>query len=75
MQNTIATVLKSNVGKLVQASPLFSLLIDESTAVSNHENVVVNMKLLNDVKPEFHFFGKTSMFGMARPKLLLLLTC
>jgi len=28
MQDAMATVLKSNVDKLVQASPFFSLLID-----------------------------------------------
>ena len=50
--------LKSCVDKLVQAHPLFSLLIDKSTAVSNHENLVVHVKLLNDVKSEFHFFKK-----------------
>lgn len=48
--------LKSCVDKLVQAHPLFSLLIDKSTPVSNHENLVVYQKLLNDFKPEFHFF-------------------
>ena len=48
MQDAIAEVLKSNVDKLVQASPFFSLLIDESTDVSNHENLVVYLKLLND---------------------------
>ena len=55
MQDAIAAVLKSNVDKLVQASPFFSLLIDESTDVSNHENLVVYVKLLNDCKPELHF--------------------
>ena len=55
MQDAMAAVLKSNVDKLVQASPFFSLLIDESTDVSNHENLVVYVKLLNDCKPELHF--------------------
>ena len=55
MQDAIAAFLESNVDKLVQASPFFSLLIDESTDVSNHENLVVYVKLLNDCKPELHF--------------------
>ena len=55
MQDAIATVLKSNTDKLVEASPFFSLLIDESTDVSNHENLVVYVKLLNEFKPELHF--------------------
>ena len=55
MQDAIATVLKSNIDKLVEASPFFSLLIDESTDVSNHENLVVYVKLLNEFKPELHF--------------------
>ena len=37
MQDAIATVLKFNIDKLVEASPFISLLIDESTDVSNHE--------------------------------------
>ena len=55
MQDAIATVLKSNIDKLVEASPFFSQLIDESTDVSNHENLVVYVKLLNEFKPELHF--------------------
>ena len=55
MQDAIATVLKSNIDKLVEASPLFSLLIDESMDFSNHENLVVYVNLLNEFKPELHF--------------------
>lgn len=54
MQDAIATILKSNIDKLVEASPFFSLSIDEST-VSNHENLVVYVKLLNEFKLELHF--------------------
>ena len=61
MQDAIATVLKSNVDKLVQASPFFSLLSDESTDVSNHENLVVYVKVLNDCKPELHFLEKINV--------------
>lgn len=55
LQDAIATVLKSNIDKLVDASPFFSLLIDESTDVSNHENLFVYVKLLNEFRPELHF--------------------
>lgn len=55
LEDAIATVLKSNVDKLVEASPFFSLLIDESTDVINHENLVVYVKLLNEFRPELHF--------------------
>ena len=55
MQDAIATVLKSNVDKLVEASPFFSLLIDKSTDVINHENLVVHVKLLNEFKSKLHF--------------------
>ncbi|XP_022809136.1 protein FAM200A-like [Stylophora pistillata] len=55
MQDAIATVLKSNIDKLVEGIPFFSLLIDESTDFSNHKNLVVYVKLLNEFKPELHF--------------------
>ena len=55
MRDTIATVLKFNVDKLVEASPFFSLLIDKSTDVINHENLVVHVKLLNEFKSKLHF--------------------
>ena len=55
MQDAIATVLKSNIDKLVEASLFFSLLIDESTDFVNHENLVVYVKLLNEFKSELHF--------------------
>ena len=54
LKDPIVAVVKSNVDKLVQASPFYSLLIDESTDVSNHENLVY-VKLLNDCKPGLHF--------------------
>ena len=75
MQDAIATVLKSKIDKLVEASPFFSLLIDESTDVSNHENLVVYVKLLNEFKPKLHFLENINVRD-ERPKLLpLLLTC
>lgn len=47
MQDAIAIVLKSSIEKQVEASLFFSLLIDESTDVINHENLVVYVKVLN----------------------------
>ena len=55
MQHATLAVLQSNIDKLVDASPFFSLLIDESTDVSNHEYLVVYVKLLNEFKPELAF--------------------
>lgn len=49
----LATVLKSNIDKLGQASPFFSLLIDESKDVSDHENLLVYVNLLHEIKPEY----------------------
>lgn len=62
MQDKIAAVLESNVDKLVQASSFFSLLIDESTDVSNHEYLVVYVKLSDDFK-QVSFFGKPPCRG------------
>ena len=62
LQDAIATVLKSNIDKLVEASPFFSLLIDESMDVSNHENLVVYVKLLNEFKPELHFLENINVY-------------
>lgn len=62
MQDAIATVLESNIDKLVEASPFFSLLINESMDVSNHENLVVYVKLLNEFKPELHFLENINVY-------------
>ena len=61
MQDAITAVLMSNVDNLAQVSSFFSLLIDESTDVSNHENLVVYVKLLQDFKPELHFLENTNV--------------
>lgn len=75
MQDAIATVLKSNIDKIVEASTFFSLIIDELSDVSNHKNLVVYVKLLNELKRELHFLENINIRD-GRPKLLpLLLTC
>lgn len=63
MQDAIATFLKSNIDKLVEASPLFSLLIDESTDVSNHENLDVHIKLLNEFNSVLHFLENINVWN------------
>ena len=44
MQDVIAIVLKSNIEKLVEASPFFPLLIKILPDVSNHENFVAYVR-------------------------------
>lgn len=61
MQDAIVAVVKSNVDKLVQARPFFSILNDESTDMSNHENLVVYVKLFNDFKPELYFLENVNI--------------
>ena len=63
MQDAITAFLMSNVDNLARVSPFFSLLIDESTDVSNHENLVVYVKFLNDFKPELHFLENINVRG------------
>ena len=60
-KNRGALGTRMNIDKLVEASPFFSLLIDESTDVSNHENLVVYVKLLKEFKPELHFLENVNV--------------
>lgn len=59
-----------------------SLLIDESTDVSSHENLVAYVKLLNEFKPELYFLeninvqdGKTEINTTAVNMLMAGETC
>jgi len=57
MQQSIYTVLQKEMDMLVQGSPFASLLIDESTAISTTENLIMYIKLLNNFNPDTLLWG------------------
>uniref|UniRef100_A0A1A8N571 DUF4371 domain-containing protein n=1 Tax=Nothobranchius rachovii TaxID=451742 RepID=A0A1A8N571_9TELE len=50
MQQAIASTLVEDVDKAVERSPVFSLILDESTDISNTKRLIISVRFIDDNK-------------------------